>query len=108
MGRKQNCSKQVISIVLHLYELFIIFSKNIKLEQQRTCVNFLLLRFFSGKVYQGNTRLVPDFGIVPIDGFPIDKTVAEIATSTWLVIMEIYLLIDNTIIIKIKCQKQGH
>jgi hypothetical protein len=26
--------------------------------------------------------LVPDFGIVPIDGFPIDKTVAEIATST--------------------------
>ena len=70
---------------------------------------FIFFFFFSGKVYQGNTRLVPDFGIVPIDGFPIDKTVAEIATSTWLVKMEIYLLIDNAIIIiKIKCQKQGY
>ncbi|XP_063404919.1 DNA topoisomerase 2-binding protein 1-like [Mytilus trossulus] len=37
-----------------------------------------------GKVYQGNTRLVPDYGVVPVDGFPVDKTVGEIATSTWL------------------------
>ena len=38
-----------------------------------------------GKVLQLNVRGIPDYAIVPIDGFPVDKTVNSIVTNVWLV-----------------------
>lgn len=40
---------------------------------------------FSGTVLQGNARRIPDYAVVPIDGFPVDRTVKDIATNAWLV-----------------------
>lgn len=33
-----------------------------------------------------NAREVPDYAVVPIDGFPVDRTVKDIVTNAWLVI----------------------
>ena len=39
----------------------------------------------SGQVLKTNCRQIPDYAIVPTDGFPIDRTVNNIATNGWLV-----------------------
>lgn len=38
-----------------------------------------------GKVLKTTSRQVPDYAIVPIDGYPVDRTVHHIATNGWLV-----------------------
>ena len=45
----------------------------------------LLCIISSGKVLQLNVRGIPDYAIVPIDGYPVDKTVNSIVTNVWLV-----------------------
>ncbi|XP_053372869.1 DNA topoisomerase 2-binding protein 1-A-like [Mercenaria mercenaria] len=37
-----------------------------------------------GTVLQSNARRIPDYAIVPIDGFPVDRTVKDIVTNAWL------------------------
>ncbi|KAJ8307553.1 hypothetical protein KUTeg_015637 [Tegillarca granosa] len=37
-----------------------------------------------GLVIDEKDRRIPDYGIVPIDGYPVTRTVGEIATSAWL------------------------
>ncbi|KAL5010099.1 hypothetical protein ScPMuIL_012404 [Solemya velum] len=37
-----------------------------------------------GKVLSGHSRTVPNYGIVPIDGFQVERTVQEVVTNAWL------------------------
>ena len=48
-------------------------------------MNHVLIFYISGKVLQLNARSIPDYAVVPIDGFPVDKTVNSIITNIWLV-----------------------
>ena len=50
-------------------------------------IKLYCIPFSSGKVLQLNARGIPDFAVVPIDGFPVDKTVNSIVTNAWLVSM---------------------
>lgn len=40
---------------------------------------------FIGKILKAASRGIPDYAVVPIDGFPVDRTVNEIVTNAWLV-----------------------
>lgn len=40
---------------------------------------------FIGKTLKASSRGIPDYAVVPIDGFPVDRTVNEIVTNAWLV-----------------------
>lgn len=40
---------------------------------------------FIGKILKATSRGIPDYAVVPIDGFPVDRTVNEIVTNAWLV-----------------------
>ena len=58
----------------------------------------------TGTVLQSNARRIPDYAIVPIDGFPVDRTVKDIATNAWMVrnslnnvLFDIYHPSKNTI-----------
>ena len=48
-------------------------------------VSFTQSYYFSGKVLQLNARGIPDYAIVPLNGYPVDKTVNSIVTNVWLV-----------------------
>ncbi|KAH3704143.1 hypothetical protein DPMN_079198 [Dreissena polymorpha] len=37
-----------------------------------------------GVVLQTSDRRIPDYAIVPMDGFPVDRTVNNIVTNTWM------------------------
>ncbi|KAH3704160.1 hypothetical protein DPMN_079216 [Dreissena polymorpha] len=37
-----------------------------------------------GVVLQTSDRHIPDYAIVPMDGFPVDWTVINIVTNTWM------------------------
>lgn len=37
-----------------------------------------------GKILKATSRGIPDYAVVPIDGFPVDRTVNEIVTNAWL------------------------
>lgn len=41
--------------------------------------------YFIGKILKATSRGIPDYAVVPIDGFPVDRTVNEIVTNAWLV-----------------------
>ncbi|XP_062568872.1 DNA topoisomerase 2-binding protein 1-A-like [Saccostrea cucullata] len=36
-----------------------------------------------GIISKPTSRVIPDYGVVPIDGFPVDRTVNEIVTNAW-------------------------
>ncbi|XP_055995895.1 DNA topoisomerase 2-binding protein 1-like [Ostrea edulis] len=36
-----------------------------------------------GTVSKATSRVIPDYGVVPINGFPVDRTVQEIVTNAW-------------------------
>ncbi|KAH3704216.1 hypothetical protein DPMN_079272 [Dreissena polymorpha] len=38
-----------------------------------------------GVVLQTSDRHIPDYAIVPMDGFPVDRTVNNIVTNTWMI-----------------------
>ncbi|XP_052804049.1 DNA topoisomerase 2-binding protein 1-A-like isoform X2 [Mya arenaria] len=37
-----------------------------------------------GVILQANARRIPDYAVVPIDGFPVDRTVNNIVTNAWI------------------------
>ncbi|XP_060078060.1 DNA topoisomerase 2-binding protein 1-like isoform X2 [Ylistrum balloti] len=37
-----------------------------------------------GRVLDPKVRLVPDYAVVPLDGFPVDRTASEVVTNAWL------------------------
>lgn len=37
-----------------------------------------------GRVLDPKARMVPDYAVVPLDGFPVDRTVSEVVTNAWL------------------------
>lgn len=51
-------------------------------EQQAELTEYITEK--GGTVLQWNTRTVPNYALVPIFGFPVESTVEEIATNTWL------------------------
>ncbi|KAK3106422.1 hypothetical protein FSP39_019639 [Pinctada imbricata] len=51
-------------------------------ESEKELVDFIVEK--GGKVLPHTTRTVPDYGMVPMDGFPVDRTVGEIVTNAWL------------------------
>lgn len=48
-------------------------------------IALMCLNIFLGKVLKANSRQIPDYAVVPTDGFPVDRTVHNIATNGWLV-----------------------
>lgn len=45
----------------------------------------LLVMENGGRVLSGSTRIVADFAVVPLLGCPVEATVDEVVTDTWLV-----------------------
>ncbi|XP_033732968.1 LOW QUALITY PROTEIN: DNA topoisomerase 2-binding protein 1-like [Pecten maximus] len=37
-----------------------------------------------GRVLDPKSRVVPDYAVVPLDGFPVDRTASEVVTNAWL------------------------
>ena len=48
-------------------------------------VSFELLFLITATILKTTSRGIPDYGVVPIDGFPVDRTVNEIVTNAWVV-----------------------
>lgn len=46
------------------------------------CTEVLLL---TGEIPSSNSRRIPDYAVVPIMGYPVERTVHEIVTNAWLV-----------------------
>jgi hypothetical protein len=66
-----------------------------KMEVKVTKVLFRYYVYFIGTVLQSNARRIPDYAIVPIDGFPVDRTVKDIATNAWLVRRTVFYFDNN-------------
>lgn len=57
-------------------------SKNVLILGRTHCFTPLS---FTGTILKATSRGIPDYAVVPIDGFPVDRTVNEIVTNAWLV-----------------------
>lgn len=53
-------------------------------EEESLSVLYTYVKERGGVVIQSNSRMIPDYAVVPVDGYPVNRTVKNIVTEVWL------------------------